>query len=268
MVFVLLRPGRGDRHGVRPDRDVAGSPPCTPPSASARSPARSWSPTTCATSRPTATPARYARRPARRRRAPARLLRAAALPRRSSPWSASLSPRRGGPCSRWGTPPRRARAARVVRSGAVGPGADPGAPAHRRRRAALRPRPARRPGDRRAEPHRRRLARMFWFILLVVVVAGFVVWKLRAPLLAKVLGQDRVAHRPPAQPARSETRASASESTTGRQSTSSLARISSNFSAARRARSSTWRAKAVRCGLSRKYDARPLMPGTRSPAPT
>jgi len=32
---------------------------------------------------------------------------------------------------------------------------------------------------------------MFWFILLVVVVAGFALWKLRAPILAKVLGQDR-----------------------------------------------------------------------------
>ena len=32
---------------------------------------------------------------------------------------------------------------------------------------------------------------MFWIILLIVVVAGFTVWKLRAPLLAKVLGQDR-----------------------------------------------------------------------------
>jgi hypothetical protein len=31
----------------------------------------------------------------------------------------------------------------------------------------------------------------FWIILLVIVVAGFVVWKLRAPLLAKILGQDR-----------------------------------------------------------------------------
>ena len=32
---------------------------------------------------------------------------------------------------------------------------------------------------------------MFWIILRVVVVAGFAVWKLRAPLLAKILGQDR-----------------------------------------------------------------------------
>ena len=32
---------------------------------------------------------------------------------------------------------------------------------------------------------------MFWFILLVIVVAGFVTWKMRAPLLAKILGQDR-----------------------------------------------------------------------------
>ncbi len=32
---------------------------------------------------------------------------------------------------------------------------------------------------------------MFWIILLVVVVAGFVAWKMRAPLLAKILGQDR-----------------------------------------------------------------------------
>ena len=32
---------------------------------------------------------------------------------------------------------------------------------------------------------------MFWFILLVIVVAGFVAWKMRVPLLAKILGQDR-----------------------------------------------------------------------------
>jgi hypothetical protein len=31
---------------------------------------------------------------------------------------------------------------------------------------------------------------MFWFIVLVVVVAGFVLWKLRVPLLAKILGQS------------------------------------------------------------------------------
>ena len=49
----LLRPGRGARHDVRPDRDVRASPRCTPPSASAPSPAPSWSRTTCATSRPT-----------------------------------------------------------------------------------------------------------------------------------------------------------------------------------------------------------------------
>ena len=32
---------------------------------------------------------------------------------------------------------------------------------------------------------------MFWFIVLVIAVVGFVAWKLRAPLLAKILGQDR-----------------------------------------------------------------------------
>jgi hypothetical protein len=32
---------------------------------------------------------------------------------------------------------------------------------------------------------------MFWIILLVVVVVGVVAWKMRAPLLAKILGQDR-----------------------------------------------------------------------------
>jgi hypothetical protein len=31
---------------------------------------------------------------------------------------------------------------------------------------------------------------MFWIILLVIVVAGFAVWKLRVPLLAKILGQS------------------------------------------------------------------------------
>jgi hypothetical protein len=32
---------------------------------------------------------------------------------------------------------------------------------------------------------------MFWIILLVVVVVGFVAWKLRVPLMAKVLGQSQ-----------------------------------------------------------------------------
>jgi hypothetical protein len=32
---------------------------------------------------------------------------------------------------------------------------------------------------------------MFWFILLVVVVVGFVAWKMRVPLMAKVLGQSQ-----------------------------------------------------------------------------
>jgi hypothetical protein len=31
---------------------------------------------------------------------------------------------------------------------------------------------------------------MFWFILLVIVVVGFVAWKMRVQILAKVLGQD------------------------------------------------------------------------------
>jgi hypothetical protein len=30
---------------------------------------------------------------------------------------------------------------------------------------------------------------MFWIILLVVVVAGFVLWRMRVHLLAKLLGQ-------------------------------------------------------------------------------
>jgi hypothetical protein len=32
---------------------------------------------------------------------------------------------------------------------------------------------------------------MFWIILLVIIVAGVVAWKMRGPLLAKILGQDR-----------------------------------------------------------------------------
>ncbi len=32
---------------------------------------------------------------------------------------------------------------------------------------------------------------MFWVILLVIVVAGFALWRFRVPILAKVLGQDR-----------------------------------------------------------------------------
>jgi hypothetical protein len=31
---------------------------------------------------------------------------------------------------------------------------------------------------------------MFWLILLVIVVAGFVAWKFRVKILAKVLGQS------------------------------------------------------------------------------
>jgi hypothetical protein len=31
---------------------------------------------------------------------------------------------------------------------------------------------------------------MFWFILLAIVVVGFVLWKMRVPLLAKILGQS------------------------------------------------------------------------------
>jgi hypothetical protein len=31
---------------------------------------------------------------------------------------------------------------------------------------------------------------MFWVILLVVVVLGFVAWKMRVQILAKVLGQS------------------------------------------------------------------------------
>jgi hypothetical protein len=32
---------------------------------------------------------------------------------------------------------------------------------------------------------------MFWFILLVIVVGGFALWKLRVPILAKLLGQSQ-----------------------------------------------------------------------------
>jgi hypothetical protein len=32
---------------------------------------------------------------------------------------------------------------------------------------------------------------MFWFIVLVIVVVGFAAWKLRVPILAKILGQDQ-----------------------------------------------------------------------------
>ena len=31
---------------------------------------------------------------------------------------------------------------------------------------------------------------MFWFILLVIVVAGFVAWKMRVKLIAKITGQS------------------------------------------------------------------------------
>jgi len=30
---------------------------------------------------------------------------------------------------------------------------------------------------------------MFWIILLTIVVVGFIAWKKRVPLLAKILGQ-------------------------------------------------------------------------------
>ena len=55
-VRVLRAGGRG-RDDVRPDGDVRARPRCTPGSGSARSPARSWSSTTCATSPPTRRPA-------------------------------------------------------------------------------------------------------------------------------------------------------------------------------------------------------------------
>jgi hypothetical protein len=32
---------------------------------------------------------------------------------------------------------------------------------------------------------------LFWIILLVIVVVGVVAWKLRVPLMAKVLGQSQ-----------------------------------------------------------------------------
>jgi hypothetical protein len=31
---------------------------------------------------------------------------------------------------------------------------------------------------------------MFWVILLVIVVGGFIAWKMRVKLLAKILGQS------------------------------------------------------------------------------
>ena len=31
---------------------------------------------------------------------------------------------------------------------------------------------------------------MFWLILLVIVVAGFVAWKMRVPIIAKLTGQS------------------------------------------------------------------------------
>lgn len=31
---------------------------------------------------------------------------------------------------------------------------------------------------------------MFWIIVLIIVVGGFALWKLRVPLLAKMLGQS------------------------------------------------------------------------------
>ena len=49
----LLRAGRGARHDVRPDRDLRAPRAVRRRSGSAPSPARSWSPTTCATSPPT-----------------------------------------------------------------------------------------------------------------------------------------------------------------------------------------------------------------------
>ena len=76
-----------------------------------------------------------------------------------------------------------------------------------------------------------------FLILVVLIVGGVAAWKMRVPLLAKVLGQseDRVA-------ASSTAAATDRQSLAvilGRQSTSSLARISSKRSVARRARSST-----------------------------
>ena len=101
----VLRARRGGRHDVRPDRDAAAARAGTPPSGSARWPARSWSPTTCATSRPTA---RSASAPWPSCSATTRTrgaLRAAGRRRGWSPWSASRCRRRclgaAGPRRSW-----------------------------------------------------------------------------------------------------------------------------------------------------------------------
>jgi hypothetical protein len=68
---------------------------------------------------------------------------------------------------------------------------------------------------------------MFWLILLVIVVVGFVAWRMRVPLLAKILGQSESRINRQNQPSQVRTQPTRSRD---RQSTSSLAFISSNFS--------------------------------------
>ena len=141
----VLRAGGGDGHDVRPDRStLAAGRAATPRSGSARWPARSSSPTTCATSPPTPRPA-SARWPwCSATPAPAALyalLLGAAL---VALVGVALETRRGR-CSGW-SPwcPRSARPRRGARR-YDGPGAGPGAAADRGRRAALRRRHLRRP---------------------------------------------------------------------------------------------------------------------------
>ncbi len=96
----VLRAGRGARHDVRPGPSRCRCPAGTPRSASARWPARSWSPTTCATSRPTGPSASARSRCCSATPAPARSTRCWSGP----PWSRSSASRcrpAGGRCSAW-----------------------------------------------------------------------------------------------------------------------------------------------------------------------
>ena len=142
---------------------------------SARWPARSWSPTTCATSRPTPSPASAPWRSCSATDRTRLLYAAAGARRRGRPWSRSPSPRPGACCSAsasWCSPPRRVR---TVLGGATGPGLVPVLQADRPRRAAL-------GGARRRRAGRLRLSRptgasptyagdMLLIIVLLVVAA-------------------------------------------------------------------------------------------------
>ena len=135
----VLRAGRGRRHDVRPDRDASTLPALVAAIGDRlRSPARSWSPTTCATSRPTPRPAS----------APSPWCSATSAPGTSTALlvdvavvaliGVALDHHLVGPARAGRLVPAIAARAALVLGGSHRAGPRPGAAADRRRRAALR----------------------------------------------------------------------------------------------------------------------------------